>query len=41
VKELRTIYRAFSAENAIHLVVTPGKGHHLDNAVLKEFLGTA
>jgi len=38
--ELREIYRAFGAENAVSLKVTPAKGHEMDNEALKEFLAT-
>ncbi len=36
--ELRAIYRAFDAEAAIKLVVTPDKGHEMDNTALLNFL---
>jgi dienelactone hydrolase len=39
VRELRTIYRAFNAENAVRMVVTPGKGHEMDLEALQSFLG--
>ena len=37
LKELREIYRAFDAEDAVQLVVTPGKHHEMDIPRLLEF----
>jgi dienelactone hydrolase len=36
--ELRAIYRAFDAEDTVQLIVTPDKGHEMDNAALLAFL---
>lgn len=36
--ELRAIYKAFDAADAIQLIVSPDKGHEMDNAVLLNFL---
>ena len=36
--ELRTIYRAFGAESAVSLYVTPGAWHEMDNEDLQQFL---
>lgn len=38
MKELREIYRAFNAENEVHLVVTPGSHHEMDIPALLDFL---
>jgi hypothetical protein len=38
--ELRTIYRAFGAESAISLRVTPGAWHEMDNRDLQQFLAS-
>lgn len=37
-RELREIYSAFGAENAVHLVVTPDRGHEMDLRALLKFL---
>ena len=37
LEELKEIYRAFSAEDAVHLIVTPGKHHEMDVPQLLEF----
>ncbi len=39
MEELRLIYAAFDARDAVTLVVTPGKGHEMDVPVLLDFLG--
>jgi dienelactone hydrolase len=36
--ELQDIYKAFGAESAVSLVVSPGKDHEMDNELLLEFL---
>jgi len=36
--ELRTIYAAFDAEDAVRQIVSPGKGHEMDNDALLDFL---
>ena len=36
--ELRAIYKAFDAEEAVRQIVTPGKGHEMDNNALLDFL---
>ena len=38
VGELRTIYKAFNAEDAVRQIVTPNIGHEMDNAALVSFL---
>jgi len=38
IDELREIYRAFGAENAVSLEVTPARGHEMNNKLLKDFL---
>ena len=38
IRELREIYRAFGAENAVSLEVTPASGHEMNNKLLKDFL---
>ena len=37
LEELKEIYRAFGAENAVRLVVTSGKHHEMDIPQLLEF----
>jgi dienelactone hydrolase len=37
LEELKAIYRAFGAENAVRLVVTPGKHHEMDIPKLLQF----
>ncbi len=39
--QLRAIYRSCNAEAAVELIVTPGKGHEMDNAALLKFLQKA
>ncbi|MHC1766442.1 MAG: alpha/beta hydrolase family protein [Verrucomicrobiia bacterium] len=36
--ELREIYQAFGAAKALQLIVTPGRGHEMDNVALSKFL---
>ncbi len=38
LRELREIYRAFGAEQAVKLIVTPGRGHEMDLRALLDFL---
>lgn len=38
VRDLRAIYKAFGAETAIELFVTPGRGHEMDIDLLRRFL---
>jgi dienelactone hydrolase len=38
VADVRGIYRAFGAESAVELIVSPGLGHEMDNPRLAEFL---
>ena len=40
LKELRAVYAAFGAGDAVRLVVTPGRGHEMDVPALLEFLGS-
>jgi hypothetical protein len=37
--ELKAIYRAFGAEDAVRLIITPGKHHEMDVPQLLEFNG--
>jgi len=39
LEELKEIYRAFGAEDAVRLIVTPGKHHEMDIPQLLEFFG--
>jgi dienelactone hydrolase len=39
LEELREIYRAWGAEEAVRLIVTPKAGHEMDIPALLEFLG--
>lgn len=39
LEELKEIYRAFGAEDAVRLIVTPGKHHEMDVPQLLEFFG--
>jgi dienelactone hydrolase len=39
LEELKEIYRAFGAEDAVRLIVTPGKHHEMDIPRLLEFFG--
>jgi hypothetical protein len=36
--ELRAIYAAFDAEDAVRQIVSPGQGHEMDNDALLDFL---
>jgi hypothetical protein len=38
LRELREIYRAFGAEQAVQFKVTPGRGHEMDLRALLDFL---
>jgi hypothetical protein len=38
LRELREIYQAFGAEQAVQLKVTPGGAHEMDLVALREFL---
>ena len=40
IAELRAIYQAFGAADAIQRIVSPKKGHEMDNAALLNFLAT-
>jgi hypothetical protein len=38
IRELRDIYHAFHADDRVKVIVTPGRGHEMDNAALLAFL---